>query len=418
MRIIMLIASVFCIALFLPQTADADVRLFTGTLEVVTTSGKACAGRKVNHQISLVFGSENSHDAIFGYVGGDAVTVGQLSGSSLGALALRYPYPDAERAEGHTLRVEISGKTLSGELRDRHLDAAIDDCNFDLARVKLLLADSDESANKAYQRLSLQYEAQLARSTAISISRTGAHNDAVHVFESALVLADKLYPPDSVQLLPYLTGLANSYMRSGRYMDFSSLYNSRAGTLHDEAVRQVFSHHQIRSLLQVGRAALGRDEYQTALDNFRQALKIDYKNKDAIAATMSALMRSGQHDEAIAFLEETERKLDSEPDRKDVREAIALVEYQKARKDQKAGRTVEAERSLRKAIKLDQDTVYYLVVLARSIHRAGKYAEADDILTRGLKSHKDEPGRSELSEARDKLRQTEMILAKIRRSGA
>jgi tetratricopeptide (TPR) repeat protein len=260
------------------------------------------------------------------------------------------------------------------------------------------------------------YEAQLTRAAAISISRSGSHAESVHVFEKALALADKIYPPDSEKLLPYLTSLANSYMRTGRYLDFSALYNSRKDTLHGEAVRFIFTHHQIRSLLQVGRAAMGREEYQIALDNFRQALKIDYKNRDAIAATMSALVRSGQHAEAIEFLEETEQKLDTEPDRKGVREATALVAYQKARKEQKAGRTAEAERSLRKAIKLDPGTAYYLVVLARWVHKAGKYSEADAILKRGIDSFKDEAGRKELIEARDKLRQTEIILAKIRRA--
>ena len=418
MRILLLVSAVFCFTLLLSQAADADVHLFTGTLEVVTTSGKACAGRNGIHQISLVIGSDDAHDSIFGYFGGDTVTAGQLHGPALGKLSLRYPYPDVERAEGHSMRVEISGTTLHGELRDRHLDAAVPDCNFDLARIKMIQSADDEAATAAYQRLTRQFEAQLAYSTATSISRTGAHAEAVHVFEKALALADKLYPPDSPRLLPYLTGLANSYMRTGRYDDFNRLYTSRTDTLHDEAVRHIFNHHQIRSLLQVGRAAVGREDYQTALFNFRQALKIDYKNRDAIAATMSALVRSGQHDEAITFLEETEHKLDSEPDRKDVREAIALVEYKKAGKEQEAGRTAEAERSLRTAIRLDPGTVQYLVVLARWVHKAGKYSEADAILKRGLDSFKDEPRRRELTEARDRLRQTEMILTKIRRAGS
>ncbi len=418
MRIVLQISTVICFALSLPFSASADVRLFTGSLEVVTTSGKACVERKGNHTISLVIGSDDSSDTIFGFVGGDTVAVGQLRGSSLDSLALRYPYPDAERAEGHNLQIKINGKTLSGDLRDHHLDSAVDDCNFDLARVKLLQIDSDEAAISTYQRLSKLFEAKLARSTALSISRTGAHTGAVHVFEKALALADDLYPPGSAQLLPYLTGLANSYIRAGRYLDFSSLYNSRFTTLHDDAVKQIFNHHQMRSLLLAVKAALGREDYQTAIDNSRQALRIDYKNKDAIAATMSALVRSGQHDEAIAFLEETEKKLDSEPDRKDVREAIALVEYQKARKEHKAGRIDDAERSIRKAIKLDPGTAYYLVVLARWVHKAGKYSEADFILKRGLDSFKDELQRQELIEARDKLRQTETILAKLRRVGA
>jgi tetratricopeptide (TPR) repeat protein len=206
-------------------------------------------------------------------------------------------------------------------------------------------------------------------------------------------------------------------MRSGQYLEFAHLYAARIPTLSDEGVRQIFSHHQIRSLLQIGRAALGREDYQTALDNFRQALHINYKNKDAIAATMSALVRSGRHDEAIRFLEDTELKLDSEPDRKDVREAIALVAYQKARKEQKSGQAVEAERDLRKAISLDPGTTHYLVVLARWLHKAGKYPEADAVLKRGIESFKDESRRNELTEAREKLRMTEIILVKIRKAG-
>ena len=417
MRISFLFTTSLCFALLLPYAAKADVRLFTGNLEVVTTSGKACAGRKGNHSISLVIGGDDSTDFISGYVGGDTVTVGQLSGSLLGAIAVRYPFPDVERAEGHTMRVEISGAALTGELRDRHLEASVDDCNIDLARVSLLLIDNDEAANAAYKRLAKIYEAKLTRSTALSILRSGAHASAVHVFEKAIDLADGLYPPDSAQLTPYLIGLANSYFRTGRYQDFISLYDSRYASIRDDAVRQIFNHHQMRSLLQVSKAALMRADYQVALDNARQALLIDYKNKDAISATMSALVRNGQHDEAITFLEETEKKLDSDPDRKDVREAIALVEYQKARKEMKAGRAIEAERSLRKAIKLDSGTTHYLIVLARWIHKSGKFSEADAILRRGLDLFKDETRRQELTEAREKLRQTEIILAKIRMAG-
>ncbi len=418
MRYYSLISAIFCIALILPRAAGADVRLYTGTLEVVTTSGKACDGRKGNYQISLVIGTEDDNNAVSGYVGGDTVTVGQLRGQSLGELNLRYPYPDADHAEGHSMRVELSGSALRGELRDRHLDAASDGCNFDLARIKMLLAVGDAAANEAYQRLSRLYEAQLVRSTAVAITRTGDYAGAVHVFEKALVLADELYPPDSAPLIPYLTGLANSYMRTGRYSDFTALYNSRLATLHDGAAAPIFSRHQIRSLLRVGRSALEREEYQAALDKFRQALRIDYKNKEAIEATMSALDRSGQHEEAIAFLEETEHKLEVEPYSQDVREALALVLYQKAVNEQKTGRTVEAERSLHRAIKLDPGTTLYLAVLARWVHKTGNYHDADAILKRGLESFKDEARRRELIEAREKLRQTEKILAKIRRAGS
>ena len=396
----------------------AEMQLFSGNLEVVTTSGKACTGHTGIHEIFLVFGSDGSHDEVFGYVGGESVIVGQIRGSLRQPLKLRYPYPDAERAEGHTLRIVIMGASVTGELRDRHIDAAVDDCNVDLARLSLVRNDNNEVASETYQRLSLQYEAQMIRATAMAFSKKGLHAESSQSFEKALTLADRLYPAGSARLIPYLTGLANSYMRAGRYQDFSALYTSRFTSLHDDAVKMIFSHHEIRSLLQVGRAAMGREDYRTALYNFRQALKIDYKNRDAIAATMSALVRSGQHDEAITFLEETEQKLDNEPDKRDVREAIALVTYRKAKKEQQAGRGVDAERLLNKAIKLDPVTVQYVVELARMIHKTGRYAEADTLLRRGIDSSKDETRRKDLMEAREKLRQTEMILTKIRKAGS
>jgi hypothetical protein len=100
MRYFFLIAAIFCFVPALPVTSGAEVRLFTGNLEVVTTSGKACGDYKGIHQISLVIGGEEGNDAVFGYVGGDTVTVGQLRGSTPGTLSLRYPYPDAERDAG------------------------------------------------------------------------------------------------------------------------------------------------------------------------------------------------------------------------------------------------------------------------------------------------------------------------------
>lgn len=417
------IVSVLCLALFQSNTLSAAVRLYEGTLEVVKTSGKACSDLKGNHKVSIVVGTgypAEYQDSIFGYIGGDTVTVGQLRSQphDLSTLALRYPYPDSERAEGHSLRVEFNGKKLNGELSDRHIDDNADDCNFDLARIELSLNESDEAASKVYQRLAGLYEGQLARSAAIFHSKKGEYATAVELYEKALSILEKLYPPDSVRLTPYLTGLANSYMRAGRYADFNRLYDSRIANVHNAAVKEFFNHHQIRSLLQVGRAAMGREDYQTAIYNFRRALKIDYKNKDAIASNMSALVRSGKHDEAINFLEETEQKLENEPDRKDVREAIALVVYQKSKKEDKDGKRAEAERSLRKAIKLDPGTPQYLIALARLLHKDGKYSEADGLLKRGANLFSDASSRSELEEAREKMRRTEKILARIRKVGS
>ncbi|MDD2855509.1 MAG: tetratricopeptide repeat protein [Desulfuromonadaceae bacterium] len=386
---------------------------------MVKTSGGACSDQKNVYEIFLIIGDDGVDTPFFGYLGGNTVTVAQLKGSALdGTLTLRYPYSDPERAEGNTIKFEIEGPVLNGELRDRHLEATVKECNFDLARIKLVQSEDNFAATEIYQRLSLEYEAQLTRSKAMAITRTAATPEAVRLFEKALELADKLYSSQPARLYPYLTSLANAYMRTGQHQEFINLYKARINSINDEAVRNIFDHYQIRSLNQTGRAALGRGEYQAALDNFSQALQIDYKNKDSIAATMSALVRSGRHDEAITFLEKTELRLDSEPDRKDVREAIALVQYQKAKKEEKDGLALDALRDLRKAISLDPGTSYYLIALARWLHKTGQYSEADTVLKRGIELFKDdEPSSKDLIEAREKLRLTEIILAKIRRAG-
>lgn len=403
--------------LVLPVSASAELRYFLGFLDVVDASGKSCAGMHGRHQISMAISKDGDEGLFSGYFGGDSVTVGQLSGFSQTALRVRYPDSDAVRAEGHTLQIVISGTSLAGELRDRHLDATVDDCNFDLARLTMKRLDDDEAARTAYQKMSNLYDAQLARSIASSLSRKGAHSEAAPFYQKALSFADAAFGLDSAKLNPYLTGLANNYMRLGRFADFNALYLERYASIKDEAVRLVFNGYRIRSLLHIGRAALGREDYSTALDHFRQALRLNDKNKDVIAAIMSALVRSGQHDEAILFLEQTEKSLDNEPDRRDVRGALALVHYQKARRDEKSGRSAEAEIELRKAIQLDPDTLQYLIVLARWRHKAGNYAEADTILKKAHERFKDEATRSEITAARARLRQTEMILTKIRRAG-
>lgn len=418
MRLFTYIFSAFIIsALLLPAAAKADLRLYFGNLTVVTTSGKACDGVRGQHQIALVLSVDDEQKTFTGLIGGDNVAVGRLSGSSLEHLAIRYPYSDPAFAEGHSMKLSISGAMLSGELRDKHIDASVDDCNFDLARLALKQSQQYEEAILVFQKFSARFDAQLARSVAISLTRSGSHAEAALNFEKALNLADKAFPYNPPKLAPYLTGLANSYMRLGRFADFVNLYAERYPVIIDEAVKMVFNDHLVKSHLHLGRYAMGREEYPSALDHFKKALAINGKNKDVIAAIMSAYVRSGQHDEAIAFLEQTEKKLGSEPDRRDVRGAIALVQYQKARKQDKAGKFAEAEASLLKAISLDPETVQYPIVLARWRHKSGKYHEADSILKKALERFKDEQARSELNLAREKLRITEMILNKIRRSG-
>ncbi|MDO9068502.1 MAG: tetratricopeptide repeat protein [Deltaproteobacteria bacterium] len=417
MQLFSIMLTGICLLLFLPLNVRSEMHYFAGYLDVVHASGKACEGMRGRHKISLIISNDLEQGLFNGFFGGDSVTVGRISGSSQETLAVRYPYQDPTRAEGHTLKIAISGKSLVGELHDRHINATIDDCNFDYARLTMKMSENGEQARVAYQKLSGLYEAQLAKSTAISFSRKGAHTEAAPLYEKALSFADMAFGVGSPKLNTYLTGLANSYMRLGRFADFNILYQERHDGIRDEAVHVIFNNYRIRSLLQVGKSAMGREDYPAALEQFREAYKLDGKNKDSIAAIMSALVRSGRHDEAITFLQETENSLDNEPDRRDVRGALALVHYQKAKRDEKSGRSSEAEASIRKAIQLDPDTFQYLITLSRWRHKSGNYIEADSILKKALERFKDEAIRSEIAAAREKLRQTEMILTKIRRAG-
>lgn len=409
----------FCLStvLLAPTLARADLRLYVGTLEVVTSSGKACGTLRGRHQVSVVLGSDNENNTYSGILGGEDVSIGRFSGTSLDRLALRYPFADPALAEGHSVSFSISGTRLNGELHDKHVDDSADECNFDLARLTLQQSEQDEAATEVFQQLSTRFEALLARSTALSLLRTGAYAEAVQQYEKALTLADRAFPYNPPKLAPFLTGLANAYMRLGRFEEFINLHAVRYPVIIDEAVRSIFNGHLVRSYYHLGRAALGREEYPAALDHFNKMLAINPKNKDAIAAIMSVYVRSGQHDAAIAFLEQTEQRLENEPDRNDVRGAIALIQYQKAKKDNQAGRYQEAQAALQKAIRLDPDTVQYPIVLARWRHKAGSYHEADTILKKALERFKDGASRAELAAARDKLRITEMMLKKLRRSG-
>lgn len=401
----------------LPLSARAELRLYSGNLEVVKTSGKACAGVRGQHRIDLVISQDDQQGTFSGIMGGEDVIVGRLSGTFMENLALRYPYSDQALAEGHFLKLSISGSKLNGELRDKHIEATADECNFDLARLDLIQSERDDAAVTVFQKLSIQYDAQLARSVAISSLRHGDNAVAVQNYEKALVLADQAYPPGSSKRMPYLTGLANSYIRLGRFTDFINLYGDRYPEIKDQAIQTIFNGHLVRSQLHLGHVAMGREDYSTALEYFKKALAVNHNNKNTIAAIMSAYVRNGQHDQAIAFLEQTEKKLESEPDRRDVRDAIALIQYQKAIKEDKAGQYAAAQASLAQAIRLDPDTVQYQIVQARWRHKSGRYHEADSILKKALEHFKDVAVRAEINTAREKLRITEMILNKIRRSG-
>lgn len=400
--------------LSLQGTAHSAVQLYTGRMEILVTSGKSCEGLPRTHDISLVLNEEGN--TLNGYFNGGAISIGRFSGNDPNRLDVRYPYQDDLRASGHFMSLLRSGSTLVAELHDRHVEAATDDCNFDHARLELTLT-VDADAKARLVQMAGQFDAQMARSQAVAIAQSSGYVAALPYFEKALALADTYLEKDSDQINSYIVGLATSYIWLDRFEEFNKLFDTRIMSIQDEGLRSVFSGYRIRSLMNAGHAALVREEYDAALKYFEQANKLQPQNREALAAVMSVYVRSGRYPEAVAFLKQSESILKSENDRKDIRGAEAMILFKKAQQDDKDGNDPEAENALKQAVELDPGSVYYLIALARLRHKAGHLDEAERLLDQGLERFKDPPSQHEILAARDKMRQTEIFLKKIRKVG-
>jgi tetratricopeptide (TPR) repeat protein len=367
--------------------------------------------------VTLAISEEAGDNGVLtGYFVGGEISIGKFSGSDPAHLEVRYPFQDDLRASGHVMSISRSASTLIGELRDRHIDAAADDCNFDLARLELSRSvDGDAPGRLAH--LAGQYEAQMARSHALAVAQSSGYDAALPYFEKALALADIHLSKDSDQITSYIVGLATGYIWLERFDKFNELFDTRIVAIQDEAVRSVFSEFRVRTLIGAGRAAVRREEFDQALKNFEQANKLQPRNREAIAAIMSVHMRSGRYTEAISFLEHSELLLKDDAARKDIRAATAMVLFKKAQKDDKDGNGPDAEKDLERATELDPGSVYYLIALARMRHKAGKPADAEALLEQGLARFSDLQSQNELRTAMEKIHLTEMMLKKIRKAG-
>lgn len=417
MRYLFVTISIVGAFLCYSRMASAEMRLYRGDLEILSTSGNGCIGLRGKQDIALIFAVDEENDIVSGYFGGNSVTTGRFGGNRAAMMSVSYPFQDPQRAEGHRIKLEIVDQSLTGELRDRRIEATENDCNYTLARISASRVEGIDAAMTVYNYMHGRFEAQLSRSRALSLTRKGLYSDAVPLLESSLSLAESTYGVPSPELAPYLLSLANAYIRLGKYEEFNRLYQERQAAITDEASRSIFNAHRVLALVKIGRASMAREDYTSALESFLSAGEIDYKNKDVIAGVMSAYVRSGHHEEAIRFLAGTEQRLDNEADRHDVNDATALVYYQKAKRDEKAGKQAEAEESLHQAVRLDPDTAQYLIQLARWRHKSGSYRDADELLRKRLDSAKDDQMRQEIISARLKMRQTEDILKRLHSQG-
>lgn len=412
---IILFVLLFCT--FLPGVSSAGMELYTGTMDVVSVSGKACAGITGSQTVSLILIRNEDGAVVSGYFGGQGFTTGKFTGSNSSRLEVRYPYHDEFKATGHFLSITANASGLLAELHDRHIEPDADDCNFDLARMTLKLTGAGEAAEARLKPMAGLFEAQLTRSEAFSLARAGNYDSALPLYEKALALAEPATGGSEALLAPYITGLANAYVKLGRFDAFNKLYDERIGAIRDEGVRTIFTGHRVSSLLKTGKAFLVREEYPSALESFQKACLLQPQSREAIAAVMTVHLRTGDFDSAIVFLEKALKNADVEKVRQDLRIALAHVHSLRSKKFEKEGKIAEAEADLKKADVLDSYSAQYLIALARLRHKAGSLAEAEKLLQKGLERFQLEASRQEIIAARARMRQTEAILKKLQRAG-
>lgn len=412
---------VLCAALLgnFPGTGAAGTVLYKGTMDILTVSGKGCAGVAGRHPLSLVLSREDGDGEVSGFFEGEGVTLGRFSGRDLKDLQVRYPLHEEARASGHLLSLTRLSEGLSGELRDKHLEANAEDCNFDLARLDLTNKDDGPGAGEASERLSISFDAQLLRSEALALAHAGRHAESLPLYRKALERAEKIRgDKDPDRLVPYLTGLAGAYVKLGQFDLFHRFYEERIGAITNPGARAIFDGYRFRALLMNGKSALLREEFPAALDDFMKARTLYPESKEAVAAIMMVYMRTEEFGKAIAFLEDVQKSEASLNLRQEVQTALAHLYFLRGRNLDRKGDLAAAERDLKRAEELEPQAVGYLIALARLRHKTGTLADAEKMLSTGLERFQRESDRQQLAAALERMRQTEQILGKLRKAGS
>jgi len=405
-----------CIVVILLSPAQllAETQLFKGNMDVITGSGKLCEKVLGRHDITLILEKDDNKSEVSGYFEGNGITIGRFSGTDLARMTVIYPDYDKERATGHLLSLTRSHSLLEGELHDKQVDASAEVCSFDLARLSLQLVAEREPARYQLQQATKLFDAELANSKARALMRMGDYENALPLFEKALDLADTALEHDRFPLDSSINGLASSYFRLGRFKEFNRIYDERFGTVTNEWVKSILNGQRFVAQFHLGNEAVKRGEYDEALNILLPAYKLNMQNMEIIDSIITSYLESERFVEATSFLEQALGKLDREEDRRTVVGTIAMINFLKAKKDEKDGKDIDAEVNLRKALFLNPNYAPFWVALARQRHKAGSFEEASKLLQEGLNRFKDEPSRKVIIVALEKMQQIEIILKSVR----
>lgn len=399
---------------FIPISAMSAIYNYQGIMQIIKTSGGACEKlENKSYPVTLIF-NRLPNGSINGYFLAEGITQGKVDGNYTSTLLVTYPYHDAARSSGHVISFfEKEGK-LKAILHDRHIESDINECNFDHAEMTLAKAPIEEPEKKlAY--LGSRFEAHLTRSQAMELRRNGDLYGAVLSYEKAVSLSDKVYPVGNAMRDSFVAALAGSYMKADMTKEFSALYNQRFAKLSDEATKVIFNEYKLQSLRKSGRKALLNDDYDAALDFFSKANELKPQDAISIAGVMASFLKSERYEEAIKFLEKTEKNLENQGDRREIREAIALIMLKQSSVLERKGKSDAAMKLLERAELLDPASVSYPVAIARLRHKiSGNLVEAEAIIEKLNKKYTDDSSKKMFAAAILRMRLVDMMLKKIK----
>ncbi|MDI9570945.1 MAG: hypothetical protein QM278_09550 [Pseudomonadota bacterium] len=191
-RLKRLLPSVLAIIFFaFIDVAAAAPALYTGTLEVKTTSGRACTGSEKKKPINIQITLESDSAGISGFLSGDGIMTGRFSGPDLTKLTVVYPFADKALAEGHTLSLAVQGDILTGSLHERHLDDTVENCNYDQAELKLKKTGDAAATKAAQEKSAALFTAQLSDDQAAGLFKQAKYGEAEPLFKRSLAIKER-----------------------------------------------------------------------------------------------------------------------------------------------------------------------------------------------------------------------------------
>lgn len=408
---------IFCfltvMAICCTPNVSASVKLYRGLLESTPESPQTCGAIQQSYGITLVITTNEKDSEFHGYFTSDLIASGKFYGSDVRHLDIIYPGQSENVSSGNFISITDLGETLSGNFNAVFTSSH---CKLNLGSIMLQHVNDQEATQKAIQKLADIYAAQSFLYNALttySASGDGNCADSTPLFEKAFALADKSFKQDSVLLYPYIRGLGRCYAMLGEYDKFISLYEKRIESINDKQTKSMIDLLYANVLTKQGEQLALKGESNQALNQLKKAYQINPLNRETVSSIVAAyILYEKRYQEAIAFLDQSISRYDSEDDRKEIYGITAMVYFKKGQKEISDGNLQGAEKSLRKAVGLAPEKNTYLLALARLRHKTGNYKEADGMLAEKLKKSTNEAERNEIIEARLKMSQTEMILKK------